>query len=422
MKLVKVLCIVLCLVILGAPILAKAPVFAQYTPGAQIYFDVQVAAISPLTDSNASIYGLETPGGSSTPVGQYFNVTIWLHNATLTNAPNGIQGIEVHLNITAFAFASGGNRVCQPVAFWDGTGQPGGVLIKNATNAPVYALNAGYYDKNGYSCPAAYAAEYAVATASTMGPWNASLGLVAWIQFEIMGAPSSSIAQPAFYAPIAISSADLETVIKMPWGYITVEVPFDIKSRGYYSTLHMDTVNYTFDSSVLAMTVIKYSFGLGYAGNISATVKNFAGVTAVFNAQFVANITVIGNTLVTLAAGAQVNVTIVGDSNKVGVYSLNNISIWTETVLGESNTANNQMTLPNSNFTLKGSYLCVTIQGDMNADKKTSLSDLSLLAKSYNKSVGNPLYNPNCDIKNTGTVALACLSILASHYNQGPWS
>jgi hypothetical protein len=60
----------------------------------------------------------------------------------------------------------------------------------------------------------------------------------------------------------------------------------------------------------------------------------------------------------------------------------------------------------------------VAIPGDLNGDFKVNLEDLVLLAQAYGSKPGDPNWNPNADIDNSGAVGLSDLVILALHYGQ----
>jgi hypothetical protein len=88
--------------LLTAPLLMIRTVPAETS---SVYFGVEPVAIPSLTDTNASINGLETPPTPS-PVGQNFTVEIHLIGASADNVPTGISGIEIHFhfgNILTYA-------------------------------------------------------------------------------------------------------------------------------------------------------------------------------------------------------------------------------------------------------------------------------------------------------------------------------
>ena len=70
MKTGKITVLFVTLVLLVAPLLVMRTAHAQANP---VYYSVEPIAIPPLTDTNASVNGLETPPTPS-PVGQNFTV------------------------------------------------------------------------------------------------------------------------------------------------------------------------------------------------------------------------------------------------------------------------------------------------------------------------------------------------------------
>jgi hypothetical protein len=456
MKLIRVLAFVLSLALLGAPIIAIVPIVAPtYAAGASpVYYSVDPTPNAPMTNLNLTTYdGVQhglTPGGYvTTPVTQYFNVSIDLRNATVANVESltvqgipyqfanatGVWAVEVHFDFSAITHASDGARVCTPIGFTNMIGQPGGVLIQNSTNKLQYALGPGFFDASGNPVNSpALATQYIVSAASSMGPWNGTVGTVATIEFEIMGAPATSLAQADFIQQMAITFADLQANIPpqqtLNFWILGLAVPFSIIN----GSLHIvATASQTYDSAAVAIIspLFKSSAALGYTCIVNATVSNAASVNAAFNVELILNSTgvvgshyiptgyIIGMAIVqNLAFSAQLNVSIVGYTSVVGGYCRNNVTIYTEPVLGEEpNTGNNgPITLPTQNFKT-GYYVMITIPGDFNSDRKADLSDLTVLAKCYNAPTSGKPYNPNCDVKDEGHDGLTDLSLLAGHYN-----
>lgn len=190
---------------------------------APVYFSVEPVPAAPLTNVNASINGLETPPAPS-PIGESFTVEIHLRNATATNAPTGVQGVEVN-----FFF---GNILdyCKPVGFITELGQPGGALAGSL----VY-LYEGFYDDNWSKVanpPYTNATQYIVAAASMTGPWNGNDGLVAKITFQITGQPLHNMSQPDFYAQLQIG-----------YGEVVDSNANDIALSVVQGTLHIDGID-----------------------------------------------------------------------------------------------------------------------------------------------------------------------------------
>ena len=460
MKLIKILAFVLGLALLGTPMIGIvvqniAPTLAT-APNSPIYFSVEPTPNSPMTNLNSSTspdgfqHSLEPGGYATTPVTDYFNVTINLRNATVANVESetivgppsqgvnatGIWAVEVHFDFSQIAHASDGARVCEPIGFTNMLGTANGVLTQNTTDKIAYGISAGFYDSNGnpVSSPG-LATQYMVAAASTMGPWNGTVGTVAVIEFEIMGAPDGNapLSQPDFIAPMTLSYTELDATIP-PAGSIIYPILLTVPCYNINGSLHIvATSGVTYDSAALGIIspLYKYSAALGYTGIVNATVSNAASVPMAFNVELIFNNTgVVGpnyiptgyivgvTTIQNLAALTQENVLIYGYTSVIGLYSYNNVSIYTEPVLGEENNVGNNgpIQLLTQNWKA-GYYIMITIPGDFHASRKADLADLTLLAKCYNDAIGNPKYNPNCDVKDAGTDGLTDLSLLASHYN-----
>jgi uncharacterized repeat protein (TIGR02543 family) len=188
--------------LLTAPLLMIRTVPAETS---SVYFSVEPVAIPSLTDTNASINGLETPPTPS-PVGQNFTVEIHLIGASTDNVPTGISGIEVHFhfgNILTYAI---------PTSYIDMTGVAGGVLT-GPTSKLLYGISAGFYDASGNSIsgpPYTGAVYYEVAAASTATTgWNNADGIVAKITFQIIKQPQSNNGEATAYLPLTCDFTDL---------------------------------------------------------------------------------------------------------------------------------------------------------------------------------------------------------------------
>jgi len=195
MKPNKVLALVLAFAMLIAPMLIMKPVRAVPIP----YYTVQPVPVSPLTDINASLFGLETPATPS-PVGKNFIVEIHLLNGA------GVSGVEVKFDFSNIA------TYATVITFQDFAGQVGGVL-----NAPILTTKDGFYtateDKvNSTTAPfnstVGIPAKYWFAGASMGGPWTGADGLVVKITFQIIKQPQSLSGEPDYYDKLEIVFAD----------------------------------------------------------------------------------------------------------------------------------------------------------------------------------------------------------------------
>jgi len=184
-----------------------------------VYIDVEPKALPPLTSLNSSVNGLEVAAAPSA-IGDNFTVEIHLRNATLTNVPNGVEGVEVHFyfgNILAYAV---------PTGFMNEVGQPGGVL---AGQNLLYGVGPGFFDvsSNPVSSPPYAGAVYFEVGAATFGEtWNGADGLLAIINFRIVKQPQGSLEEPTVALPLVNDFTDVETsVIVDPYVNATMNVP-----------------------------------------------------------------------------------------------------------------------------------------------------------------------------------------------------
>jgi hypothetical protein len=178
------------------------------TPGAPVYFSVQPVAVSPLTNANASINGLEIPDSPS-PLGQNFTVDIHLRNATAANIPTGLAGVQADFDFADIL------QYCKPIGFTDMLGKPGGVF---AGLLILYGIKGGFYDANGNPVDPSNndrATQYFVAAAIeiyyanlTIG-WNNDDGIVARINFQIVGQPPKSLNQSGFYGQLQLKYTEI---------------------------------------------------------------------------------------------------------------------------------------------------------------------------------------------------------------------
>jgi hypothetical protein len=361
-------------------------------PSAQVYYSVEPVAVAPLTDMNASMYGLETPCFPS-PITQNFTVEIHLRNATITNVPIGVTGVEVH-----FYFGNILN-CCRPMGFVSMLGQPGGVLL--GPNI-LYGFDPGFYNNANDLITAptyANATQYIVAAASTSGLWNAADGLVAKVTFQITGQPSSLLGQPDFYAQLQITFVDLADLTSSG-------VPVSITQ----GTLHIDAAGPPLhDVAITNLTSSKTVIGQGYGGNVTVSVADLGDYPETFNLTLYANTTSFVSQNVSLSSGN--SATAMFAWNTAGfAFGNYTISVYAWPVPNETNTANNNCTDGN---------VIVSIPGDIDGDFNVSLQDLVLLANAYGSKPGDIKWNPDADlVPPWGVMSLTDLVTIAVHYGQ----
>jgi len=180
------------------------------THGAPVYFSVEPVAIDPLTNTNTSINGLEVPD-SPCPIGKEFRVDIHLRNATVTNAPLGIEGVFVQFDFTNML------NFCKPIGFTNMINKTGGVFARSGVNVTDDLLIAidGFFDSHSQAVDSSNynkATQYAIAAA--IGDpyysltWNGNDGIVAEITFQITGQPLKALNQTDFYSQMPITYAE----------------------------------------------------------------------------------------------------------------------------------------------------------------------------------------------------------------------
>jgi uncharacterized repeat protein (TIGR02543 family) len=283
-------------------LLLTAPLLMIRTAPAQtssVYFGVEPVAIPSLTDTNASINGLETPPTPS-PVGQNFTVEIHLIGASADNVPTGISGIEVHFyfgNILTYAI---------PTSYTDMTGVAGGVLT-GPTSKLLYGISAGFYDASGDSIsgpPYTGAVYYEVAAASTATTgWNNADGIVAKITFQIIKQPQSSNGEATAYLPLTCDFTDLSDKNAAGVNHDTIQGTLTIDATsGTSITQYSLTVKVDGNG-----TVTQNPLNTTYAGNTNVTLTAAPGAGWTFQGwsgdvtgvQNPVNITMNGNKTVT---------------------------------------------------------------------------------------------------------------------------
>lgn len=364
---------------------------------AEVYYSVEPVAIAPLVDVNASINGLETPGTPS-PVSQNFTVEIHLRNATVTNVPAGIHGVEVHFHFGSIL------RYCRPLGFVNMLGQPRGVLAEPPSTV-LYGINAGFYDDEDNPVaapPYSGATQYIVQAASNSGSWYNDDGLVAVITFQIIYQPQGYLGEPDFYAPLQITFADLIDSNGTTVAFSTVQGTLNIDKQPF---LHPPYPDVGVRTPVPSRTALSQA----YISSINVTVTAFTGVDPeTFNLTAYANAIPIGSQNITMDESTVLNIDFTW--NVSGLASGNyTISAYAEPVPNETNILNNNRT---------DGVIAITIPGDVNGDFTVTLVDLVTLALVYGSVPTDTRWNPNADINGDNAVTLVDLVILAQHYGQ----
>jgi hypothetical protein len=365
MKLIKVLTLILSLSMLISPLLLLKPTASAANP---IYYSVEPVVTPPLTNTNSSLNGLETPATPS-PVGKNFTVEIHLIGATVSNAASGVSGVEVHFffgNILTYAV---------PTGFTDNLGKTGGVLT-GPQNKLLYGISGGFYDASGNSIsdfPYTGATYYEVAAASTGAPWNGTDGLIANVTFQIIKQPLGSNGETTVNLPLACDFTDLTDPLAAPIDHGTVQ-----------GTL-------TIDATAAPPGQQHYTLTVNVVGNGTVTISP-------------QNATYLSGTIVTLKAIPEnENFTLSG---------------WSGNITGTQNPISITM---DGNKTVTATFVAAVhgLLGDLNHDGKVDLKDLGLFASVWHLQKGDPGFIAEADLNNDGRIDLLDFVTFAMTYGKG---
>ncbi|MCJ7429749.1 right-handed parallel beta-helix repeat-containing protein [Candidatus Bathyarchaeota archaeon] len=155
--------------------------------------------------------------------------------------------------------------------------------------------------------------------------------------------------------------------------------------------------------------------GQGYDVSMTATITNNGEQTDTFNVTIYANQTIIDEIYnINLTGRNSTTITFTWDTTGFAIGNYN-MTVCSTSVLDE--TTDNNST---------GGWILVTIPGDVDGDLENGRYDVDLydavrLLACYGAKEGDPNFDPNCDIDNTGQVFLFDAVILLSHYGQTAW-
>ena len=254
-------------------------------------------------------------------------------------------------------------------------------------------------------------------------PLNLTLNVQTWdiqdgTDYDIASLNPASLTLPA--GTSAETELDLNTNVSLPNGLFegiinvtfnndSIEIPFmfDMLTNGVHDVSVIQTVP--------SKTVTSSN------DTVNVTVTNQGDYAETFNVTAYANATVlanptdqepetneIGTMQATLTSGSNTTLTFTWDT---AGFPRGNYTLSATAQLGPNETNNS----PNPSLT---SWVVVTIPGDIDGDFKVGLSDLRLLAAAYGSKPGDPNWNPNADIDNSGTIDLQDLFILSQNYGQ----
>lgn len=163
-------------------------------------------------------------------------------------------------------------------------------------------------------------------------------------------------------------------------------------------------------SPTFQSTTIKYIFTADKVGTFSYYCAFHPGAMhGTFNVISPPTNTTLGTQLVSILTPSEVrNVTFSWNTSglAMGKYILEAVA---DTVVNETNTANNVFT---------GSRVTVTIPGDLNGDFVVNIFDAVILANAFSSTPNKPTWNPNADVNSDEIVNIFDAVILANHFGK----
>ncbi|MDH5690690.1 MAG: dockerin type I domain-containing protein, partial [Candidatus Bathyarchaeota archaeon] len=163
------------------------------------------------------------------------------------------------------------------------------------------------------------------------------------------------------------------------------------------------------DVAVTDVTPCKTIVGEGLTMRINVTVTNKGNFTETFNVTAYANTTAIQTLNVTnLPPGNSTTISFAWNTTDFakGSYTISAIAT---AVPGETYTGDNNYT---------DGTVRVNMVGDMNSDKKVSITDIVIIALAFGSKPGDPNWNAISDVNNDGKVTITDVVIAAIHFGE----
>jgi hypothetical protein len=168
-------------------------------------------------------------------------------------------------------------------------------------------------------------------------------------------------------------------------------------------------IRYFDDVAVTNVAPLKTFVEQSLPCGINVTIANLGGYTETINVTVSANNTVVaaGYNLV-LANGTSAVFTYVWNTTGFA-YGNYTISAYVSPVPDQINTTNNY---------LSDGKVTLTLLGDVNNDGKVDGRDLTMIARCFGSHLGEPRYNPNCDLLNRGKIDGKDITIAARNFGK----
>jgi len=160
------------------------------------------------------------------------------------------------------------------------------------------------------------------------------------------------------------------------------------------------------DIACTNVTSSKTVVGVGHLVSINTTVVNLGYYTETFNVTLYANVTSIASQTVSLTIGNSTTITFTWNTTGFA-YGNYTISAYAQPVSGETDTADNAY---------EDGWVLVSCVGDVNGDKKTTISDIVLVIGKFGTTPSSPEWNPNMDIDGNDKVTIGDIVITINNF------
>jgi hypothetical protein len=182
-------------------------------------------------------------------------------------------------------------------------------------------------------------------------------------------------------ANLSLTDGPLRLAIIGPEGLATF-------SQYWVKTVVKLEIRYIDDVAVTNVTLSKTVVGQDYTCDLTAMVANLGGYDETFNVTLYANQTAFGVQMVMLPVGNSTTLAFIWNTTGYA-YGNYTIKAVADTLPDETSVSDN---------TLTDGTVYVGIVGDINADHKVDMKDISMVAKAFGAKPGDARWNPNADM------------------------
>lgn len=162
------------------------------------------------------------------------------------------------------------------------------------------------------------------------------------------------------------------------------------------------------DVAITNITPLKTVVGQGLSMRINVTVTNKGVFTETFNVTLYANATVIATQSITLTSENSTMITFTWDTSGFAKGDCT-LRAYAWPVQGETSTTDN--------IRVDG-IIIVGLVGDVNGDGYVGVDDIFEIASHFGQQLGEPKFNPNCDLTDDDYIGIDDIFTAAKHFGQ----